>query len=687
MMVDEGLTAEQRETIVLTAIEYATTRGWAVFPWNVTARCSYKTATGSNGKAWGATMVEAEIWADFEAYPDAGIGVATGEQSGFFVIDADVPDGHAANGVATLAELEERHGALPETLRAQSPSGGDHYYFKWPQGIELRNSASLIGPGVDCRASGGMIVAPPTVRPGKGIYEWVSTAPIADCPQWLLDRCRRVAEDEPQERGIAYYGCHNMPLFSCEADFRSWCQEEKQSHIEPLAQAHPPGRNHLLFKTAANLGELVELRGLLHSDASESLYQACVVNGLTRDTGGPRGVRSTISSGFKKGAANQAGETVEFTRSAQSPPRGGQVEPWPFVAARDFRTDFNRNWIMKGVLAPGEVSNWIGPPGTGKSTLVGDLLLHVVAGRDWRGHLSKKSGAVIYFALERSDLIKRRFNAQAALYGLDAKEMPFFVVDAVVDMMSDLSTKRFISTIRAVEQQCGVGVITICIDTSAKAIAAGGADENEAKSKNLMRANGRRIISEINNLHLCMIGHTGKNVDLGERGSNASAGDDDVLVLLNKTTATVLKRNDGPEGPLTKYRLVSTDVGTDEDGEVISISVIADDDGEAAPDPAEQIKGQPGLALRFLVEAIVEHGRPPPPHLGLPSSVPLVVEFDRWEAHCKKRGLAKGDKRTTHQTAFSRASDKLLSMNAIAISEDWAWPIYKEPPPWTEDAT
>jgi RecA-family ATPase len=211
---------------------------------------------------------------------------------------------------------------------------------------------------------------------------------------------------------------------------------------------------------------------------------------------------------------------------------------------------------MKYVIAPNEVSNWCGPPGTGKSALVGDLCLHICAGMDWRGFKSKKQGAVLYCALERADLVERRFNAQAAQYGIDPKQLPFHIVGLTIDMLATWVVDKFVATIRAVEEVCGVAVILLVVDTSAKAIAAGGGDENHARDKNIVRANARRVMEIVEGLHVALIGHTGKDVERGERGSNAGLGDDDLLVILNKSVADVLKRNDGPEGPLTNYRII-----------------------------------------------------------------------------------------------------------------------------------
>jgi putative DNA primase/helicase len=122
----------------------------------------------------GATSDAAQIKRDWARWPDANIGIATGPESGFWVVEADTLEGHDVDGVASLKQLEAEHGALPETLTAESPSGSQHRYFKWRAGVTIQNSASKIAPGVDVRGDGGMVIAPPSVKPGKGAYRWLN---------------------------------------------------------------------------------------------------------------------------------------------------------------------------------------------------------------------------------------------------------------------------------------------------------------------------------------------------------------------------------------------------------------------------------------------------------------------------------------------------------------------------------
>ena len=124
-------------------------------------------------------------------YRNHGVGILTGPTSGIWVLDVDVSDGK--RGDETLAELESIHGPLPPTVRAITGSGGSHIFFKDPGGVPIRNSASTrLGPGLDIRGNGGVVVAAPTIHPNGHPYAWeIDHGPdeitTADTPQWLLE--------------------------------------------------------------------------------------------------------------------------------------------------------------------------------------------------------------------------------------------------------------------------------------------------------------------------------------------------------------------------------------------------------------------------------------------------------------------------------------------------------------------
>jgi hypothetical protein len=125
-----------------------------------------------------ACKAEATIRAWWGKWPDAGIGIPTGQASGWLVLDRD--DRHG--GDASLTALVEEHGDLPMTSQATTPSGGAHYVFKYPPTLTLGNSAGKLGAGLDTRGEGGYIVAPGV----DASRRWVNALDPADPPEWMI---------------------------------------------------------------------------------------------------------------------------------------------------------------------------------------------------------------------------------------------------------------------------------------------------------------------------------------------------------------------------------------------------------------------------------------------------------------------------------------------------------------------
>ncbi len=205
------------------ALFYADELGWIVFPCRPDQKKSYKAARFSNGQRWGATNKPAVIRRDFKRWSKANIGIPTGPQNGFWVLEADTLKGHGFDGIASLRRLERQHGRLPRTLVAMSPSGSLHYYYRWPKRGLIGNSASKIAPGIDVRGEGGMVVAPPSVKAGVGEYRFLNWGtPIADAPKWLLDlvvRKERKGKQKGKANAAKTNGGTSNPFYEC-ADVR-----------------------------------------------------------------------------------------------------------------------------------------------------------------------------------------------------------------------------------------------------------------------------------------------------------------------------------------------------------------------------------------------------------------------------------------------------------------------------------
>ena len=188
------------------AIDYAK-RGWPVFPVHTpnNGRCSCRNPQCGNnvGKhprgnfapngLHDATTDPATIREWWQAEPDANIGIRTGAVSGLVVLDIDPAKG----GDESLTDFERRFGSLPPTVEALTGGGGRHILFSHPgTGLAIPNSVAGLAPGLDIRADGGYVVAPPSLHKSGRQYAWEVTAcpedvSLVPLPAWLLDLIKK----------------------------------------------------------------------------------------------------------------------------------------------------------------------------------------------------------------------------------------------------------------------------------------------------------------------------------------------------------------------------------------------------------------------------------------------------------------------------------------------------------------
>lgn len=178
------------------AVFYATQKNWSVFPLKPHdkkplfpaahepgSKCHGECGQVGHGfhDATKDVFTIAEWWSK---YPDAGVGIATGDVSDFFALDIDP----IHNGEETYRKHVETYGELPKTITALTGSGGHHYLFKMPK-MDVKNSAGKLGAGIDTRGNGGYIATAPTIHPNGTPYKWIeppSKTVLAESPEWIL---------------------------------------------------------------------------------------------------------------------------------------------------------------------------------------------------------------------------------------------------------------------------------------------------------------------------------------------------------------------------------------------------------------------------------------------------------------------------------------------------------------------
>lgn len=164
-------------------------RGWSIFPICTpvggTDRCLQHGRCTSPGKVplvqWKMFQVErptlAAIQGWWRRWPDANIGLATGELSGVVVLDLD-------GDIATREALNRGVdiGPLAYTGRV----GGRHLYFKYrADAPTIFSKPKTIG--IDFRGQGGYVLLPPSLHRSGARYRWSENADteIYDLPHWV----------------------------------------------------------------------------------------------------------------------------------------------------------------------------------------------------------------------------------------------------------------------------------------------------------------------------------------------------------------------------------------------------------------------------------------------------------------------------------------------------------------------
>ena len=117
-------------------------------------------------------------------HPRANIGLPTGKVNNLVVVDVDVKND--AGGMASLKRLQDEYGKF-NTRVVLTPSGGLHFYFKYPNDIDTIKNRTNIKPGIDIRADGGYVVAPGSSIDGN-FYEFKDKdKEIVELPDRLLE--------------------------------------------------------------------------------------------------------------------------------------------------------------------------------------------------------------------------------------------------------------------------------------------------------------------------------------------------------------------------------------------------------------------------------------------------------------------------------------------------------------------
>lgn len=238
-----------------------------------------------------ATADEVIIRRWWASEPTANVGVATGPESGIFVVDIDGPV-----GAVNWWHWEAQHGAV-HTLaqRTGREDGGRQLVISWPDGWTVATRSALL-PGIDSRGAGGYIAAAPSIHSSGRRYRWEGRVPVAQPSEAILSLVgatnvqlerpsapRPVTTDRPRlGDGSTAYGASARDQIC--RDLSSCCRG---------------GRQQLAWRSAVRLVELEDSRDLPSGEAERVLRDAlgrCGYMDDPRPQRGERGLQGLLQS-------------------------------------------------------------------------------------------------------------------------------------------------------------------------------------------------------------------------------------------------------------------------------------------------------------------------------------------------------------------------------------------------------
>jgi hypothetical protein len=563
------------------ALGYAE-RGWFVFPAPPGEKKSHKSAEHSDGRKWGKTLDPAEIKRDWKRWPDADVGIATGPESGFFVVEVDTKEGHDVDGMASLAELERRHGPLPKTLMAESPSGSLHFYFKWPSnGTVITNSASKIAPGIDVRGEGGMVIAPPSVRNGKS-YRWLNDLPVADAPEWLIDAA--IATEVPEH--LRNYDEEAIGVDFKPSDLPGRSDDELAALLE-ASRTKGKWHDSMLRAVASMIG-----RGW--SDSAIRLASAPYCHGGAGDPDLAR----LISDGrkkFKKPDENNRGKNDGAERQTKADQGQGQTSQG---ARPTFELFWHgqkydralRPWLIEKLIFETGTGLASGQWGAAKTFGVLDLSASVMTATTFAGRKVVRRGGVVFVAAEGASEIpirlaglveqKLRPEAERAIAAgaepvANLDSLPFAWIEDCPDLQDINSFNKLVATVglagEQIRERFDLPLALIIIDTMS---AAGNFKDQDDAAEGQFVMNRLAELSRQTRAFVLAVDHFGKAVESGTRGTSAKEASADVILAwladrqlngaISSTRMALRKLRGGQVGIETPFNLRVVDAGEGE---------------------------------------------------------------------------------------------------------------------------
>ena len=354
-----------------------------------------------------------------------------------------------------------------------------------------------------------------------------------------------------------------------------------QMHAEDVAKALTPETESV---------HIVKLPGLPH--------KGDVADWIGSAAGTPHEIATSLESIVTEVIAGGPVKVAEPVRPPAPEPR----TRFRLMTPADLMALPERGYLLKGIMAPAELSVWWGPPKCGKSFLLMHAAYALAQGREVMGRRVKKA-RVLYLACEGRSGLRARIEALHARYG-DAPD--FVAIAEPINLHGTGDTDDLVEIIRA-------GRFDLVVVDTLNRVMAGG-DENSSADMGAVIRNLDHIRAETG-AHVALIHHGTKSGEGGPRGHGSLIGAADAIVAIaiaedGTRTATVTDAKDDPSNRSVTFDLEVVELGTDADGDPRTTCNVVERMDAAAPKQASGKKMDEAQAgwMRDLHDAFATPG-------------------------------------------------------------------------------
>jgi len=554
-----------------------------------------------------ASQDEKQIFAWWNAHPEALVAVPTGHKSGLVVIDLD-PE--KAQGAAN-AWVQDHSAALMWTRSHTTRRDGKHWLFRSREQYASGADVWLDGikrTGLDIRGEGGYIIW----WPAHGGQE---VGDIADLPPDLLEDRRRVVLDSPPPKATNKLLVSDtnwaasrdrvmaaLPYLDPE-DRDLWIKVGQALHI---ASGGIEDGFHIWHHWSAGnmhahaISTYVNERDCRYAWASfnqriegktlvtlGTVFALAYAQGLPRHVNVPELPDDGRFAPFDPSVYEDLPPelTPEEWSEPAEPKAVAVAAAGSSIAFADIQPILNSAYLIKGVIQANSLTMMVGASGDGKSFFTIDAMMAVATGSAWYGHKVNR-GLVVYVAAEGGMGINNRFAAVKQKRILAGA--PVELVKAAVNLMDPVECDALVQLVRSAESKHGEQCACIVFDTLARCMSG---DENSTEDMNAAVKGADGIRAAIG-CTVIVVHHFGKDASRGARGSTVlkAAVDTEISFEVRGETrvAKSTKQRDLEGGIEFAFELETIYLGTDFEGEQVTSCVVRKLEGHDVPVPAKK---------------------------------------------------------------------------------------------------